>query len=121
MSGDDTPMPADKTIGVELWIDTNIHDAAVAQAKRQREKLAPVCRTALEIAAAAAPVARNPGRPRASRRRESCTRVRFRMSKDIKDDVTHRINATGLSIHEAVERYLREYIKSGSIIRKIGE
>lgn len=169
-----TQTPENATAGppvtVELWILDTVHDAALARAKRQGERLAAVTRAALFAAAGTAkrptgfalaspdgkwdgeiyPDAetaeaigvKNYGeaaefefgevtvggewsefavrievdkiRPR--QYNDPRKRIRFKVPELEKADVWRRIESTGTSVPSAVERYLREYVETGTIV-----
>lgn len=109
------PQDGDRIVTVELHIGTDLYNAALIRAQTQNERLAAVARASIIAAAASAEPIENPvikprpyGQPR--------TRLRLDMPVTVKNDATARIEASGESVPSAVERYLRTYIESGTIV-----
>jgi hypothetical protein len=113
--GDSPPTDGDNTVTVELHIGTDLYDASLIRAQRQRERLAAVVRASIIAAAASAVPVEDPvikPRPYGEKRK----RIRLDMPATVKDDATARIEASGESVPAAVERYLLKYVQTGTII-----
>jgi hypothetical protein len=118
-----TTATPDDTIGsdpvvIELWVLDTVYEAALTRAEMQGERLAAVARAALFTAAAAAEPVEDPQiRPRPYN--DPRKRVRFKVPAGTKRDAVTRIEASGESVPAAIERYLREYVKTGTIARAL--
>jgi hypothetical protein len=109
------PQDGDRIITVELKIGTDLYHAALIRAQTQNERLAAVVRASIIAAAASAEPVENPVvKPRPYG--EDRTRLRLDMPLTVKNSAAARIEASGESVPSAVERYLRVYIESGTIV-----
>jgi hypothetical protein len=102
-------------VPVEIHIHRTIHDAAFTRALSQGETLASVVRAAYYLAAAEAVPVENPQlKPRPYG--EDRQRIRFTVPAAQRSHNRQKIEASGETVPAAVERILRRYVKTGTIV-----
>lgn len=102
----------------ELYIETDTYNAAMKRATQQGETLASVTRACYYAAAAlAVPV---PGGRDLLKPREygvDRERIRFQVPAAKKKATRAAIEASGVRVPEAVEKLLKIYVETGTIVR----
>jgi hypothetical protein len=102
-------------VPVEIHIRRDIHDAAFTRALSQGETLASVVRAAYYLAAAeACPVDDPKLKPRVYG--EDRQRIRFKVPAAQREHNRKKIEASGETVPAAVEKILRRYVESGTIV-----
>lgn len=118
MNGTTTPEEAQASGSPEeLYIRTDVYEAAMLVATRQGETLASVTRACYFAAAAmAVPVEDGKSKIKPRPYGEARERIRFRVPADRKQSARARIEASGVSVPVAVETLLKRYIETGTIV-----
>jgi hypothetical protein len=102
-------------VPVEIHIRQDIRDAAFTRALSQGETLASVVRAAYYLAAAQAKPVENPVlKPRPYG--EDRDRIRFKVPAAQREHNRKKIEASGETVPAAVERILRRYVDTGTIV-----
>lgn len=109
------PTDPEAPVPVELHIRKDIRDAAFTRALSQGETLASVVRAAYYLAAAEAKPVPNPVlKPRPYG--EDRDRIRFKVPATQREHNRKKIEASGETVPAAVERILRRYVDTGTIV-----
>lgn len=102
-------------VPVELYIREDLHDAALKRALSQGETLASVVRASYYLAAAEAVPVEDP-KPKPRTYGENRQRIRFTVPGTQREHNRKKIEASGHTVPAAVERILRRYIETGTIV-----
>lgn len=102
-------------VPVEIHIRRDIHDAAFTRALSQGETLASVVRASYYLAAAEAVAVQDP-QPKPRAYGEDRQRIRFTVPAAQREHNRKKIEASGQTVPAAVEKILRRYVKTGTIV-----